>query len=118
MFINLSNHPSNRWDEKQLNEARKYGEVIDMDFPTISPQLSIHEVQQLAGTFVERIVGMKGESIVVHIMGEMTFTLCVVTALQKAGIPCVASTTERVVTEEPDGRKISQFRFVQFRPYA
>ena len=41
-----------------------------------------------------------------------------VNRLQAIGIPCVASTTERVVTEESDGRKVSQFRFVQFRSYA
>jgi hypothetical protein len=52
----------------------------------------------------------------VHLMGEMTFTFRLVTMLQAAGIPCIASTTHRTV-EERDGKKIVQFEFVQFRPY-
>ena len=28
VFINLSNHRSNNWDENQINEAKKYGEII------------------------------------------------------------------------------------------
>lgn len=37
--------------------------------------------------------------------------------LEKRGILCVASTTERIVTENPDGSKTTVFRFIQFRPY-
>lgn len=33
------------------------------------------------------------------------------------GIKCVASTTERDTVMTPDGKKISQFKFVQFREY-
>lgn len=32
------------------------------------------------------------------------------------GIPCIASTTERIA-EERDGQKVVTFRFVQFRGY-
>ncbi len=37
--------------------------------------------------------------------------------LEKLGILCVASTTERIVTDNPDGSKTTVFMFVQFRPY-
>ena len=36
--------------------------------------------------------------------------------LKRRGVRCVASTTERVVTEV-DGKKVSEFHFVQFREY-
>jgi len=36
--------------------------------------------------------------------------------LKAAGIPVLASTTERLV-EEKDGKKVVAFRFVRFREY-
>ena len=38
MFINYTNHPSDAWGEKQREEASKYGEILDIHFPDISPQ--------------------------------------------------------------------------------
>lgn len=52
----------------------------------------------------------------IHITGEMTFTFNLVHLLKEAGIPCIASTTERIVTEE-NGKKIVQFQFIQSREY-
>jgi hypothetical protein len=50
-------------------------------------------------------------------MGEFTFTYQFVKEMEKRNIPCVASTTERIVTDNPDGSKTTVFKFVQFRPY-
>ena len=50
-------------------------------------------------------------------MGEMTLTFRIVELLKAQGIRCVASTTERIVTDLPDNRKETQFAFVQFREY-
>ena len=50
-------------------------------------------------------------------MGEMTFTYNLVQKLNSYGHYCVASTTERVAVENPDGSKTVQFEFVQFREY-
>ena len=50
-------------------------------------------------------------------MGEMTLTFRIVELLKAQGIRCVASTTERIVTDLPDNRKETQFTFVQFREY-
>lgn len=33
MFINLTNHPSDKWSKEQLEAARKYGEVVELVFP-------------------------------------------------------------------------------------
>lgn len=35
MFINLTNHPSTKRSEEELDAARQHGEVIDISFPTI-----------------------------------------------------------------------------------
>lgn len=117
IFVNFSNHPSDIWDETQLAAARVYGEVKDLTFPTISPEMSSDEVKKLAGECVDVMLKLFGEDIVVHIMGEMTFTFMVVTRLKEMGITCVASTTERKVTMNADGTKQSEFSFVKFREY-
>lgn len=138
MFINLSNHPSVGWGEAQLAEASAYGEVIDLPFPDIRPEDGPDVIAELADRMVLCVRELaavrcaagpssdrgtdglelpEAETLTVHVMGEMTFTYAVVSRLKDLGIPCVASTTERAVTELPDGRKVSEFRFVRFRRY-
>lgn len=116
VIINLTNHPSVNWSDTQIQAADIYGEIIDMPFPIIDPKMSATEVNELAEEYVDKIQETYGISATVHIMGEMTFTYAVVSRLKALGIKCLASTTERIVTEQ-DGKKISEFRFVQFREY-
>jgi len=116
MFINLSNHPSSGWSLKQLKAAKKYGEVIDLAFPNIEPQFSSKDVNELADIIAEGVVEIDDHA-VVHIMGEMTFTYAVVFRLKARGITCLASTTERNTIMMPNGTKVSDFKFVQFREY-
>ena len=118
MLINLSNHPSGKWSKEQVEAAWRYGEVYDMPFPVVNPGASHEDVQSLAERYVEEIVSLaeKG-NIVVHVMGEMTFSFMVISLLKQRNISCVASTTSRNTEETDDGRKISDFRFVRFREY-
>lgn len=118
MLINLSNHPSRYWDDRQMEAARCYGEMVDIPFPIVAPDANSQELQTLAQDCVQKILSL-GEinSITVHIMGEMTFTFMVVTRLKELGIRCVASTTERKVTYNSDGLKQTEFQFVMFREY-
>ena len=116
MFINLTNHPSENWSEEQLTAARKYGEIVDISFPVIEPFFTKAEVDELADITVEEIKNLDNNP-VVHVMGEMTFTYAIVKRLKARGISCVASTTERLVRMTPDGKKVSEFKFVQFREY-
>ena len=37
MFINYTNHPSDKWSARQYDEACKYGVIYDMPFPDINP---------------------------------------------------------------------------------
>lgn len=118
MFINLSNHPSDLWSDEQLAEARRLGEIKDVPFPNIMPNLTSENVRALAEEYVAVIVEKaERESITVHVMGEMTFTYNLVSRLKAMGIRCVASTTERRTRLDDDGNKVSEFKFVQFREY-
>lgn len=117
MFINLSNHPSSGWEKGQLTAAQRIGDIVDMPFPPVAPEASADEVKQMARELVEHIMEMGDPTtLTVHVMGEMTLTYSVVAALFQQGVRCVASTTERIVTEV-DGKKVSEFHFVQFREY-
>lgn len=117
LFLNLSNHPSSAWSNEQLEAARQYGEVEDMEFPAIGPDAGENAIEAQAEQYEKRIMTLaKDKRLTVHIMGEMTFTFCLVERLKRKGIDCVASTTNRQV-EERDGQKVSTFKFVRFRSY-
>lgn len=116
MFINLTNHPSENWSDEQLAAARQFGEIVDIHFPNIEPSYTSLMVNDLADITINTITSL-GKDITVHIMGEMTFTYAVVSRLKSLGITCLASTTERNTAIAPDGKKISEFKFVQFREY-
>lgn len=118
MLINVSNHPSTVWSESQLQAANKYGPVKDIPFPTVSPDTTHEQVVTMANELSQKIVSEFSNQIdAVHVMGEFTLCYALVSLFKKANITCVASTTERNVTCNPDGTKTSTFCFVQFREY-
>ena len=113
MLLNLSNHPSASWSPAQLAAAG--GKVIDLDFPAVDPYGDEDYIEQLANEYYNKIIAMQ-DVVTVHLMGEMNFTVALVTKLKESGIKCVASTTKRETVEE-NGVKISKFNFVRFREY-
>lgn len=118
MFINFSNHLLSTWIEKQIKAAKEYGELEEIVFPNINPQFTTEQVQMLATDYVAKILThYPTENLTVHVMGELTFCFSVVQQLKEKGVRCVASTTERVVEETDDNKKVSKFTFVQFREY-
>lgn len=117
MFINLSNHPSDKWGEKQRKAAAEFGEICDHQFPIIPVNASEKMVRSMAADMAGVISATYGPTAVVHVMGEMGYTHALVTLLKAAGIRCFHSTTERNVTENADGSKTVVFEFVQFRSY-
>lgn len=119
-FINLSNHPSASWPEEQLAAAREFGEIIDMAFPQIADTSTEEDIFMLVSEYCNKIQNMtSGQSIyvVVHVMGEMTFTYALVKELKLMGYTCVASTSKRIVEEHGDGTKTVKFEFCKFRRY-
>jgi hypothetical protein len=136
MLLNLSNHPSANWSHEQMQAAiRNYGPVEDLSFPQVNPHAAKAEIEKLAKQYFNLIkeksdteklhraqtddgVFSGGSAVTVHLMGELTFCFALLKLLQNENIPCVASTTDRQVLEEKDGRKTARFKFVQFREYA
>lgn len=120
MLINLTNHPSSRWSEKQKAAAEEeFGEIVDMPFPEIREEGCEWYVSDLADQYLRKILNMPDASpFVVHLMGEQTFSYALLRRLRDRGITCVASTTKRIVKEEEPGRKTEViFQFERFRRY-
>ena len=116
MLLNLSNHPSSNWPENQVQAAQQaYGRVEDMPFPQISPEANTPEIEQLADEYFQQIISKNPAA--VHLMGELTFCYRLANKLKQANIPVVASTTNRQVSYDAQGNKVSNFEFVQFRAY-
>ena len=113
MLLNLTNHPSANWSEEQLAAAG--GKDLDLAFPQVAPDGDEAYIENLAKEYCNKILQTPNVT-TVHIMGEMNFTFSLITKLKAVGIRCVASTTERVVTEK-NGQKISTFNFIRFREY-
>jgi len=114
MFLNLSNHPSTFWSQKQIKDARVYGEIVDLLFPEIDPLASCKMIEEVAQEYCNKIIAMSPKA--AHVMGEMTFTFALINKLKSKNILCVASTSKRLVNQT-EGKKVVAFEFVQFRPY-
>lgn len=118
MFVNFSNHPIAKWSEKQKEEARRYGEVVDVHFPYVSPEASGRKVKEIAAGYVEQIMSLHPQCVLCQ--GEFCVSYHVITALKENGITVVAACSERRAEEIRHGnemKKISKFSFVQFREY-
>lgn len=116
MLLNLSNHPSSAWPERQMFTAEQnYGKVEDMPFPQVDPNLNEVALDKLVEEYFYKVLERKPKA--VHIMGELTFCVALIKRLQKASINCLASTTHRTTQDLPDGTKVSRFEFVRFRHY-
>ena len=140
IFVNLSNHPSERWGEEQQTATLKLADrIIDVPFPQVPPEASIEDVQEITPELLHRIweiswanqenapLAEEDDSeygpnkLIVHIMGEMTLVYSVVSTLKNSAIACVASTSKRevqeVIKEDGSTEKKAIFKFIQFRNY-
>ncbi len=118
IFINLSNHPAEKWSEAQIEAARQYGELQEIPFPNVGPDADAETMKKIVEETLRQVKETaEGKTATVHVMGEMTLTYALVSKLKEVGIRCVASTTNRDVTENADGTRTSKFNFVKFREY-
>ena len=135
MFINYTNHPSASWGEKQTDEAKKYGEIVDMPFLNISPQMTIQELMKLAKEHGDNIIAVVEyeENSAVLCQGESVFTYMLVNYLLNKkfkasrwqsglrNLKIVSAVSERKVIEIAEGnitQKKSEFCFEGFREYS
>lgn len=117
MLINLTNHTLKAWAKEQLAAASAYGEAVDYPFPTVSPAATEEDIAATADSIVADVTARYGTECTVHLMGEFTMTAALLQRFQQRGIVCVASTTERIVSETEPGKKVAEFKFVKFRKY-
>ncbi|MCR5608344.1 MAG: toll/interleukin-1 receptor domain-containing protein, partial [Lachnospiraceae bacterium] len=119
VFINCSNHPSVNWSDKQIEAAEKFGNIIDIPFPDVDPELDEEKINFLAEIYCNRILQYK--KAVVMVQGEYTFSFALVSKLIGMGITVVACCSKRIVNEKvlEDGttQKIINYDFVKFRKY-
>ena len=119
MFINVSNHKSSGWGQRQREAAEIYGEIVDIPFPPISSDYTSEEIDELVAQYLKKI--QKYDDPVAMVQGEFVFTYRLVSELKAAGILALAGCTDRKVFEEkqPDGtvKKTSVFEFTRFREY-
>lgn len=115
-FINLSNHPSDKWTSEQVMESnRLFGNILDLPFPIVNPEGDGKYIDSLVEEYLKKIEDIENVE-AIHVMGEFNFCYKIINELKKRGYKCVASCTKRDTVEE-NGVKISKFNFVQFREY-
>ena len=115
IFLNISNHPSDKWAIEQIDAAMKLTtSIVDIKPPVVPPAYSIDEVIDLCDILVNSIPEM-----VTHAMvsTEYTLTASIVRKLQAKGIICFAATTERNILELTPNKKTVVFKFIQFREF-
>ena len=119
IFLNLTNHASADWSDAQREAAETFGRIVDLPFPAVSPQASAADICALAETIAARAAALRPRAVLCQ--GEFTCCFAIVRRLLARGIPVCAATSERQSEEivQPDGstKKLSTFRFVQFRFY-
>ncbi len=119
MFINLSNHASDKWSENQKRVAEECGEIMDITFPEIDPYGDESYIDRLVDEYFDIV--MKYGNPVVMLQGEFTFTYRLIQRLKNARIKVVAACSERKTVEFVDENGISSkkslFEFVRFREY-
>lgn len=56
MLLNFSNHPYERWSEKQRRMALEmFGSVEDLEFPLVDPEKDEEYIDKLADDYVKII---------------------------------------------------------------
>jgi len=131
LFV-ISNHPVNKWDEKQKNG---WEDITHIPFPNIPPNWSRNEVRELAYQYAKvlsahikdktgekivfsdgKIYGTKSkkvyDNIYISIQGEFTFTMEMFKLLK---VDFIFPTTERKTIEIDNKTKRQIFEFVRWR---
>lgn len=118
-FINISNHPSALWSDIQRKKAEEYGQIIDMAFPDVSPDLTEAEVSEIGTEYVKKILSYNPQAVMCQ--GEFTLTFDIVTKLKKYNVKCLSACSERntVETKMSNGsvKKETIFSFIRFREF-
>lgn len=118
MFINYTNHPSKKWSCKQLEAAQEYGEIYDIPFPAINPEMSREEIIKIAKNEFIKITAKNPNCVLCQ--GESVLSYYLVSMLKENQVKVVAACSERHVNEKTENGKVikvTEFEFIQFREY-
>lgn len=118
ILLNFTNHPSSGWSREQKAAAAEYGTVVDIPFPAIDENADTATICSLAEDYKQRLQSYgNNKEVTIHIMGEHTLIHSLLCRMQSLGYRCIASTTNRIVEEQPDGSRNVKFCFCKFREY-
>ena len=119
IFLNHTNHPSEKWSPEQIAAAKIFGEIQDLPFPNIPPQFSEEEIKKIVAENLKKILSFEPTAVLCQ--GEFNYTFAMVSELKKNKIPVFAATSERIVStviqDDGSSKSVSTFRFVKFRNY-
>lgn len=114
IFVNFTNHSSDTWEERQLEEARKYGEIVDLPFPGVYSNADEQDIKQLGEKYCEEILKWKPAAVLCQ--GEFSLAFFIVARLRTKGIKVLTACSERRVVQRGNV-KSSVFEFAGFREY-
>lgn len=114
VFVNFTNHPSEKWELKQKDAAEEYGRIIDVPFPMVSPSLDEKGIEELSAEYVNKIMNLRPTAVLCQ--GEFNLCFSVITELKAKGITVLAACSRRMV-EENENIKSVKFEFERFRRY-
>lgn len=119
MFFNISNHPAHTenstWSPEQIAEANKLGgEVVDIPFPTVTPEMSDEQIAMIARETARDVAGMaEGTLSAAMVAGEYVTTIRLIAELQKVGISCYFGQSNRIAEERiEDGKTVVVHKFI------
>lgn len=121
MFVNLSNHPSEKWSDQQKGMFSGGHAIVDIPFPPVPASASMVEVHAMArdivaAHFIDPARGWTdGRKNRVMVQGEFSLTIELTRMLQALGWECVVACSERNTVDNDDGTKTTRFEFVRFR---
>ena len=100
VFIDLSNHPSQKWCQDQRNAVDRLvpdAQIMDFSFPSVDSSLNEAQIINLSEQMVTEIVALKPAAVMCQ--GEFGLTFRLVTMLKRMGIKTVYGCSERKATE-------------------
>lgn len=124
MFFNISNHPCNAerttWSKEQIETAAKLGgEVVDLPFPAVNPDMSEDEYRAIAHEMARDVAAMWRShtdgrwEMAAMVAGEYVMTIMVIAELQALGFTCYFGQSDRVAEERmEDGKLVVVHKFV------
>ena len=114
-FLNISNHPKEKWSPEQVAAANELGNgnIVNCPFPNVHPMATTEEVTEMSRQFVAGLF-QPAKVDAAMVQGEFSLTHELTRMLIALGWPVYVACSERRV-EEVDGKKVVTFEFVQFR---